>query len=78
LLYLAGDGRVMSVAVQSAGGLKVGQPVTLVPRSDIGAAASRLLVPPGALKIGLFLGGEISPVLTVIENWPAKLASHSR
>jgi serine/threonine-protein kinase len=78
LLYLAGDGRVMSVAVQSAGGLKVAQPVTLVPRSDIGAAASGLLVPPGALKIGLFLSGELSPVLTVIENWPAKLALHSR
>lgn len=78
LIYLAGDGRVMSAAVSSAGGLKVAQPTTLVPRSDIAAAATALLVPPGAQKIGLFVGNEITPVLTVIENWPAKLSPRSR
>jgi eukaryotic-like serine/threonine-protein kinase len=77
LLYIAGDGRVMSAAVQTAGGLKVGAPATLVPRSDIGATARALLVAPGAQRIGLFVG-ETSPVLTVIENWPAKLGPRSR
>jgi serine/threonine-protein kinase len=78
LLYVAGDGRVMSASVQSAGGLRVAPPQTLLPRSEVGAAAQALLVPPGAQKIGLFVGGEISPVLTVIDNWPAKLVAHSR
>jgi serine/threonine-protein kinase len=78
LLYVAGDGRVMSASVQSTGGLRVAPPQTLLPRSDVGAAAQALLVPPGAQKIGLFVGGEISPVLTVIENWPAKLNPRSR
>jgi eukaryotic-like serine/threonine-protein kinase len=74
LLYLSLDGRVMSANLALGSTLAVTATKALTAPLSIGRSAKGIELSSDGQKIGLFVEGEINPILTLSTNWTAKLA----
>jgi eukaryotic-like serine/threonine-protein kinase len=74
LLYLSLDGRVMSANLALGSTLAVTATKALTASLLIARSAKGIELSSDGQKIGLFVQGEINPILTLSTNWTAKLA----
>lgn len=76
LLYTSPDGRVMSVATHTGARFDAGAPSAMTPPLVDGRSAKGIVLPRDG-RIGIYVQGEIAPLLAVFTNWPARVGDRT-